>query len=355
LQQFHIRAAVLNAELPLNSRLHILEEYNRGVFDYLIATDESVDTGDDDESDDDDEEVTGEAAAEEDEEGEEGEEKEGDEDDEQEDEDDEEDDEEEDEEEDEQDEDEEEAVEESDGDDPVIEAEATTNKRQKRKRGESAAAADSSEYGVSRGIDFQGVAWVVNFDFPLTSAAYTHRIGRTARGGAKGTALSFVSTANPQEWETLEIVRSQQPALPPVEGDDVLAAISTNDADAAGDVPGVSNSASLRAQPAPLSFNMKELDAFRYRTEDVLRSVTTTAIKELRAAELRQEIMNSDKLQTYFQENPDDLKILRHDRAVAHPIRQLDHLKHLPSYLIPKVRDDDALLPASEIARGAGF
>ena len=38
LQQFFISAAVLNSEVPLNSRLHILEEYNRGVFDYLIAT-----------------------------------------------------------------------------------------------------------------------------------------------------------------------------------------------------------------------------------------------------------------------------------------------------------------------------
>jgi ATP-dependent RNA helicase DDX56/DBP9 len=38
LQQFYISAAVLNSEVPLNSRVHIIEEYNRGVFDYLIAT-----------------------------------------------------------------------------------------------------------------------------------------------------------------------------------------------------------------------------------------------------------------------------------------------------------------------------
>lgn len=34
------------------------------------------------------------------------------------------------------------------------------------------------EYGVSRGIDFQGVENVVNFDFPLSSDAYVHRVGR---------------------------------------------------------------------------------------------------------------------------------------------------------------------------------
>ncbi|CAM9708036.1 unnamed protein product, partial [Ectocarpus sp. 8 AP-2014] len=43
LEQFHVRSAVLNAELPLNSRLHILQEFNRGIFDYLIVTDDSMD------------------------------------------------------------------------------------------------------------------------------------------------------------------------------------------------------------------------------------------------------------------------------------------------------------------------
>ncbi|KAH9610992.1 hypothetical protein KSS87_001013 [Heliosperma pusillum] len=37
---FRIRAAILNAELPKNSRLHIIEEFNAGLFDYLIAIDD---------------------------------------------------------------------------------------------------------------------------------------------------------------------------------------------------------------------------------------------------------------------------------------------------------------------------
>ncbi|KAK9280259.1 hypothetical protein L1049_013947 [Liquidambar formosana] len=41
LEKFGIRSAVLNAELPQNSRLHILEDFNAGLFDYLIATDDS--------------------------------------------------------------------------------------------------------------------------------------------------------------------------------------------------------------------------------------------------------------------------------------------------------------------------
>ena len=40
LESFGVRAAILNAELPLNSRHHILQEFNRGLFDYLVATDD---------------------------------------------------------------------------------------------------------------------------------------------------------------------------------------------------------------------------------------------------------------------------------------------------------------------------
>jgi ATP-dependent RNA helicase DDX56/DBP9 len=40
LDAFGLRCSVLNADLPLNSRHHILQEFNRGLFDYLIATDD---------------------------------------------------------------------------------------------------------------------------------------------------------------------------------------------------------------------------------------------------------------------------------------------------------------------------
>jgi len=43
-------------------------------------------------------------------------------------------------------------------------------------------------------------------------------------------------------------------------------------------------------------FDMKQVEAFRYRMEDALRSVTRSAIREARVKELKTEILNSDKL-----------------------------------------------------------
>jgi len=44
---------------------------------------------------------------------------------------------------------------------------------------------------VARGIDVEGISHVVNFDLPNDPESYVHRIGRTARAGAGGVALSF--------------------------------------------------------------------------------------------------------------------------------------------------------------------
>ena len=43
-------------------------------------------------------------------------------------------------------------------------------------------------------------------------------------------------------------------------------------------------------------FDMRQVEAFRYRMEDALRAVTRSAIKEARIKELKAEILNSDKL-----------------------------------------------------------
>ena len=46
---------------------------------------------------------------------------------------------------------------------------------------------------AARGIDVKNITLVINFDLPMESDAYVHRIGRTARAGESGKALSFCS------------------------------------------------------------------------------------------------------------------------------------------------------------------
>lgn len=46
---------------------------------------------------------------------------------------------------------------------------------------------------ASRGIDVEGITHVINYDLPEEDESYVHRIGRTARAGSEGAAISFIS------------------------------------------------------------------------------------------------------------------------------------------------------------------
>ena len=113
------------------------------------------------------------------------------------------------------------------------------------------------EYGVARGIDFLDVACVLNFDLPSSARAYTHRVGRTARAGRGGTALSFVLPSS-------EFGKHK----------------------AVGSVPSTQHDEETweriaRAQQGRVReyvFDKKQADGFRYRMEDALRAVTRYVI-----------------------------------------------------------------------------
>ncbi|GAA5811613.1 hypothetical protein MFLAVUS_005053 [Mucor flavus] len=261
LEQFSIKACVLNSELPLNSRYHIVEEFNRGIYDYLIATDESELKGEQDSEDEDD-------SSDEEEKEEVDEEKE-----------------------------EEEKVQKS-------------NKKEKKVQRDK-------EYGVSRGIDFQGVAAVINFDFPTSAKAYTHRIGRTARGGQRGMSLSFVVTKDLVE-DRKEVSRGKG-----YTDEKVFKRV-------------VKQQEAKNTELKPYSFEKKNVAGFKYRVEDALKAVNKVAIKEARIKEIKREILNSEKLKAHFEDKPKDLEFLRHDTALQ-PARVQEHLKHIPSYLMPRI------------------
>jgi ATP-dependent RNA helicase RhlE len=57
---------------------------------------------------------------------------------------------------------------------------------------------------AARGIDIPGVRFVYNFDMPNVPDNYVHRIGRTARAGAEGTAIAFCAPAEMGELQAVE-------------------------------------------------------------------------------------------------------------------------------------------------------
>ncbi|KAK4760926.1 hypothetical protein SAY87_005819 [Trapa incisa] len=248
LEKFAIRSAVLNAELPQNSRLHMLEEFNAGLFDYLVATDDSE-------------------------------------------------------------------VKEKE------QAKVENNSERKKSRKRSKAKLDS-EFGVVRGIDFKNVHTVINFEMPLSVAGYVHRIGRTGRAYNSGSSISLVSS---DEMEILEEIKSFL-------GED-------------------ENKESKSILPFPL-LTENAVESLRYRAEDVAKSVTKVAIRESRAQDLRNEILNSEKLKAHFDANPKDLDLLKHDKILTNkPIAP--HLRDVPEYLIDaKTREASKAIKLARAAMG---
>jgi ATP-dependent RNA helicase RhlE len=69
---------------------------------------------------------------------------------------------------------------------------------------------------AARGIDIDEVTHVVNFDVPEVPETYVHRIGRTARAGASGMALTFVEVEERADWRN--IIKLTKQDIPVVEG-----------------------------------------------------------------------------------------------------------------------------------------
>lgn len=250
LEQFGVSACVVNSELPLASRYHVVEEFNRGVYDVVVATDEVVAEEDD----------LLETKREETQVPDGGEQEDAD-------------------------------VEDAgQGQGSADEGEQPEAGPSKRRRAVSPPAAQpqsakrqksaKTQSSFARGIDFTAASSVINFDLPTTSSAYMHRIGRTARAGHSGLALSLVVPK--KEW-----AKDRHTSLKSAQKDEEVW----------GRVLG-----RLRKEGAgePKEWDWggrkSEVEGFRYRMEDALRAVTPVRVKEARREEVKRELLNSDKL-----------------------------------------------------------
>lgn len=68
---------------------------------------------------------------------------------------------------------------------------------------------------ASRGIDVDEIAHVVNYDIPVDAETYVHRIGRTARAGATGAAISFCDPEERGKLRAIERLTGEKIALHP--------------------------------------------------------------------------------------------------------------------------------------------
>ncbi|KAL7626670.1 ATP-dependent DNA/RNA helicase [Parahypoxylon ruwenzoriense] len=264
-EQFGIRSCLLNSELPVNCRIHAVDEFNRGVYNIIIASDENEVVG---EENDQPNSSNGEPANN--------------------------------------------ARGKTTTEEPN-EVENTTTAPPAKKRKSSRR---DKNYGVSRGIDFQNVAIVINFDLPQSSRSYLHRIGRTARAGQAGMALSFVVPKD-------KFRKHMPTSIETAENDEKVLSRITKQQEKKGH------------EVKPYNFDMKAVEAFRYRMNDALRAVTKVAIREARLRELKQELLKSESLKRHFEENPLEVRHLRHDVELR-TTRSQPHLKHVPDYLLPK-------------------
>lgn len=222
LGQFKIRSCVLNSELPAKIRCHTVHQFNQGLYDIIIASDERS---------------------------------------------------------------------------LLKPSESTSTVKTKLKKSQD------GESGVARGIDFRCVSNVINFDFPLDINSYIHRAGRTARGNNSGNVLSFVSI---EELNLMNLVEEHLLASYPSE----------------------------EAIMKKHMFKLEEVEPFRYRAQDGWRAITKNAVREARLREIKSEMYNSEKLKTFFESNPHDLQVLRHDKPIS-VVKVPDYLSEVPEYIVP--------------------
>jgi ATP-dependent RNA helicase DDX47/RRP3 len=75
---------------------------------------------------------------------------------------------------------------------------------------------------AARGLDIPSVDLVLNFDLPPDSKTYVHRVGRTARAGKSGVAISIVTQYDIEVYQRIEKALGKKLEEHPTERDEVM-------------------------------------------------------------------------------------------------------------------------------------
>jgi ATP-dependent RNA helicase DeaD len=93
---------------------------------------------------------------------------------------------------------------------------------------------------AARGLDIEGVNYVINYDIPDSPETYVHRIGRTGRAGKEGKAITFVSSDEMHLLEAIQTftdVKLKQVQVPHIKGQETVREVL--DFDELGDIFGM--------------------------------------------------------------------------------------------------------------------
>jgi superfamily II DNA/RNA helicase len=117
---------------------------------------------------------------------------------------------------------------------------------------------------AARGIDVVQLAAVVNYDLPRSTEDYTHRIGRTGRAGASGTAISFVCPDTEPHMRLIEKRQQLQLAresIPGYEATAAATALSTSNASSTASGAGIDPNGGIKGKRKSKKDKLREAAA----------------------------------------------------------------------------------------------
>jgi len=144
------------------------------------------------------------------------------------------------------------------------------------------------------------VSVLINFDFPSRTKLYRKRVEDL--NAECNNNMSILSLVLPEDHKRLHKLnsRNQKKGTPQLE---------------------------------ELNLRMGEFERFRYRCEDILRSITEKTVHSERMNDVKKALLGSKNLKNQLESNPQDKQILKEAKKKKKPPR---HLASVPEYLLPE-------------------